>query len=66
MSDRETDAEVAVLRTNAAVAIERKRWESHVRAMHEADDAYGTGFYNGLKWRQHYAELRRMCGMDKQ
>jgi hypothetical protein len=45
------------------VAAERERWAEQVRAMHEADDAYGAGFYNSPKWRRHYEELRRMCGM---
>lgn len=45
-------------------AAERERWATVVRRMHEADDAYGTGFYNEDKWRTAYNELRAMCGME--
>ena len=49
---------------DAAVAAERERWEAQALALFAADDAYGCGFYNGLKWQQHYAELRRMCAQQ--
>lgn len=48
-----------------AVADERKRWALWVRAMHRADDAYGSGFYNQPEWLAAYQELRRMAGMGE-
>ena len=46
-------------RKNARIA----ELENEIRAMHEADDAYGMGFYNEPSWLVHYRGLREMIGM---
>ena len=44
---------------------ERARWAAVVKAMHEADEAYGCGFYNDDTWRANYMRLRDMAGLPK-
>ena len=44
---------------------EQARWAAVVKAMHEADEAYGCGFYNDDTWRANYMRLRDMAGLPK-
>ena len=44
---------------------EQARWAAAVKAMHEADEAYGCGFYNDDTWRANYMRLRDMAGLPK-
>lgn len=37
--------------------------EKHIRGMHEADERYGSGFYNDAVWLTHYRALRSLIGM---
>ena len=40
--------------------------EAAVKAMHEADDAYGCGFYGEDDWRAAYKLTRSLVGMSEQ
>jgi hypothetical protein len=37
-----------------------------IREMHEADDAYGAGFYGNPRWRKAYNRTRALIGMPTQ
>ena len=60
-------ADTADLAKFAALAVEdeQARWAAVVKAMHEADEAYGCGFYNDDTWRANYMRLRDMAGLPK-